>query len=62
MIETTIASRLEGAVRLKAGRDKPVRQGHPWIFSGAIEHIPEHIAEGEIVSVMAASRSWLAGG
>lgn len=62
MIETTIASRLEGAVRLKAGRDKPVRQGHPWIFSGAIEHIPEHIADGEIVSVLAASGHWLARG
>ncbi len=24
---------------LKPNRDKPVRQKHPWIFSGAIERI-----------------------
>lgn len=29
-----------GPVRLKKGRDKPVRQGHPWIFSGAIAELP----------------------
>jgi 23S rRNA (cytosine1962-C5)-methyltransferase len=26
-------------VYLKAGRDKPVRMGHPWIFSGAISKV-----------------------
>lgn len=29
-------------VRLKKGRDKPVRNGHPWIFSGSI-----HKADGD---------------
>ena len=26
-------------VTLKAGRDKSLRQRHPWIFSGAIERV-----------------------
>lgn len=33
---------------LKVGRDKPIRQHHPWIFSGAIEHIGEDLADGQI--------------
>jgi 23S rRNA (cytosine1962-C5)-methyltransferase len=50
------------AVRLKPNRDKPVRQGHPWIFSGAIEHIPTAAADGELVDVIAADGRWLARG
>jgi 23S rRNA (cytosine1962-C5)-methyltransferase len=49
-------------VRLKPNRDKPVRQGHPWIFSGAIEHIPPAAADGAIVDVAAADGRWLARG
>lgn len=26
-------------VHLKAGRDRPVREGHPWIFSGAVARV-----------------------
>src|SRR5690606_5180300 len=26
-------------LRLRSGRDRSVRQGHPWIFSGAVEEI-----------------------
>jgi len=48
------------AIRLKSGRDKPMRQRHPWIFSGAIAETPESIADGEIVSVLDASGDWLA--
>lgn len=29
----------EATIILKKGRDKPVRKGHPWIYSGAIEKI-----------------------
>ena len=49
-------------VRLKPTRDKPVRQGHPWIFSGAIEHISPAAADGDIVDVAAADGRWLARG
>lgn len=50
------------AVRLKTGRDKPVRQGHPWLFSGAIQQIPPTAADGDLVDVQAASGEWLACG
>ena len=49
-------------VRLKPNRDKPVRQGHPWIFSGAIEHVPPAAADGDIVDVGTADGRWLARG
>lgn len=47
---------------LKPGRDKPVRQHHPWIFSGAIQHIPAACVDGAIVDVAAANGSWLGRG
>lgn len=50
------------SVILKAGRDKPVRQQHPWIFSGAIERLPTAAVDGTIVDVRSASGEWLARG
>ncbi len=49
-------------VTLKPGRDKPVRNRHPWIFSGGIESIDRSAADGEIVEVHSASGEWLARG
>ena len=49
-------------VTLKPGREKPVRQRHPWIFSGAIRHIANGVENGDIVDVYAADGSWLARG
>ncbi len=48
-------------VVLKPGRDKPVIQRHPWVFSGAIDHIPS-AADGDIVEVVSANGRWLARG
>jgi 23S rRNA (cytosine1962-C5)-methyltransferase len=50
------------AVRLKPTRDKPIRQGHPWVFSGAIDQIPPRARDGDIVDVTAADGRWLARG
>ena len=49
-------------VTLKPGREKPVRQHHPWIFSGAIRHIADGVENGDVVEVYAADGSWLARG
>src|SRR5271157_6073790 len=49
-------------VFLQAGRDKPVRQRHPWVFSGAIGHVEGHPASGDLVEVVAESGEWLARG
>ncbi len=49
-------------VILKPGRDKPVRQRHPWVFSGAIERIQGTAKDGDIVHVCDASGACLATG
>lgn len=47
---------------LKDGRDKPVRTGHPWIFSGAIASWTGTPATGSTVDVLAHDRTWLGRG
>ena len=49
-------------ILLKPRRTKPVRQRHPWLFSGAIAEIPASLADGDIVDVADASGGWLARG
>lgn len=53
---------MQNAVVLKPGREKPVRQRHPWVFSGAIAQLPPHVPNGEIVPVVDARGQWLAQG
>ncbi len=53
---------MNDSIALKPKRDKPVRQGHPWIFSGAIRQIPESAVDGSIVSVTDSGGNWLAKG
>jgi len=36
---------------LRRGREKPVLNRHPWIFSGAIKHIEGEVADGDVVTV-----------
>jgi len=65
MAQNTLAQNTsDHAVILKPKRDKPVRQGHPWIFSGAIHSLPSpaQVADGEIVSVVDSRGTWLAQG
>ncbi|HRJ44091.1 MAG: class I SAM-dependent rRNA methyltransferase [Caldilineaceae bacterium] len=50
------------AVVLKPGREKPVRQQHPWVFSGGIRSLPQAAADGAIVDVRAHDGQWLAAG
>lgn len=52
----------DAPIRLKPGRDKPARQGHPWIFSGAIESLPDAVEDGGIAQVVDADGKWLAQG
>ncbi len=50
------------AVILKPGRDKPVRQRHPWIFSGSIRTLPKEVDDGAIAPVCDARGQFLAYG
>jgi 23S rRNA (cytosine1962-C5)-methyltransferase len=47
-------------VTLKPGRDKSLRQRHPWVFSGAIASVEGTPHAGETVALHAADRTWLA--
>lgn len=48
------------ALRLKAKRDKPVRNRHPWIFSGAIQKIEGEPSHGDLVAVESSKGDYLA--
>jgi 23S rRNA (cytosine1962-C5)-methyltransferase len=49
-------------VFLKKGREKSVKNFHPWIFSGAIERISGEFSAGDIVSVFSPDGVFLAKG
>jgi 23S rRNA (cytosine1962-C5)-methyltransferase len=53
-------------VVLKPGREKPVIQRHPWIFSGAIlklpPNAPDGAPDGAIVDIVDSADRWLARG
>lgn len=49
----------EPTLVLKSGKDRPVRFGHPWIFSGAIDRIDGEVAPGGVVRLCAADGSAL---
>jgi 23S rRNA (cytosine1962-C5)-methyltransferase len=53
---------MDGIVVLKRGRDKPVRNRHPWIFSGAIHRIEGEVQNGDLVRVVDGHGEYLATG
>src|SRR5581483_4144342 len=44
---------------LKRGKEKPLLQHHPWVFSGAIARV-ENASDGDTVEVYDAAGQWLA--
>ncbi len=49
-------------VVLKRDREKPVRNRHPWIFSGAIDSIDGEVQDGDLVRVHDSHGTYLATG
>jgi len=45
---------------LKKGKERSLYRRHPWIFSGAIAHIAEGIAEGDLAEVYSHDRQFMA--
>ncbi len=41
---------------LKRGKEDSLDRFHPWVFSGAINSLPENIEDGEIVNVLTSDR------
>lgn len=51
----------EGKVWIKRGREKPIRNRHPWIYSGAISRA-ENAVDGELVTLVDHKNCFLARG
>lgn len=49
-------------ITLKRGKEESLLRYHPWIFSGAIQHIDEGVAEGDLVRVFSHEGKFLAVG
>lgn len=47
---------------LKPGKEKALRNYHPWIFSGAIDRIEEGLGKGDLVDVFSSHGDFLATG
>jgi 23S rRNA (cytosine1962-C5)-methyltransferase len=47
-------------LRLRAGRDRPLRLGHPWILSGAVEAVEGEAQSGDTLDVVSQEGEWLA--
>lgn len=52
----------KACVLLQPGREKPVCQHHPWVFSGAVARVEGKTAEGTVVNVCDATGRFLARG
>ncbi len=53
---------MTATIIVKPNREKPVRNQHPWIFSGAIAEVRDNPAPGEIVTVLSHKGDFLARG
>ncbi len=53
---------MTGTIIVKPNREKPIRNQHPWIFSGAIEAVRDNPAPGDVVTVLSHSGDFLARG
>ena len=49
-------------IYLKKGKEESLERFHPWVFSGAIQHQPEDVEEGEVVRVMTIGGEFIAVG
>ncbi len=55
-----ISDPITAFITLKPGRDKPVKQFHPWIFSGAIDSIKGKPDPGDLVQLLDKNGRFLA--
>src|SRR6266576_3227393 len=55
-------SNLMLTIYLKPGRERPVLNGHPWIFSGAIERIEGEMESVGVADIFDNKKTWLARG
>lgn len=49
-------------VYLHPGKERPVLQRHPWVFSGAVARVQGYVGRGDVVDVCGHTGEWLARG
>jgi len=49
-------------VILRSGRERPIQQRHPWVFSGAVASVQGYVGRGDVVDLRSAEGEWLARG
>ncbi len=47
-------------LQLKRGKEDSLLRFHPWVFSGAIQHIDDGVAEGDVVRIVKSDGSFIA--
>jgi len=52
----------EPVLRLRGGKERPILQGHPWVFSGALTGLDPTLEPGTIVTLLDAAGAFLARG
>ncbi|HBA85022.1 MAG TPA: 23S rRNA (cytosine(1962)-C(5))-methyltransferase RlmI [Verrucomicrobia bacterium] len=52
----------QATARLKSGREKHIKKGHPWVFSGAVDEWQGDLHCGAVTDVLDHSGVWLARG
>lgn len=62
MNDTTNATPRRASLILNKGKEESLRRFHPWIFSGAVNHIDGHPNEGDLVEVRTAAGDFIAVG
>ena len=62
MNDTTTAIPRRASLILNKGKEESLRRFHPWIFSGAVNHIDGHPNEGDLVEVRTAAGDFIAVG
>ena len=51
---------LHPKIVLKGGKERHIRHGHPWIFSGAIERVEDSPQPGWTADVVSFDGRWIA--
>lgn len=49
-------------ITVRPGRERPIIQRHPWVFSGAIDRVRGNPGDGDAVDVLGPDGEWLARG
>ena len=49
-------------IQLKRGKEESLLRFHPWVFSGAIQHMDDGIEEGDVVRVITSTSDFIAVG